>query len=544
MSFKLIANQTNLIDLFNGESEFEIPDFQRSYSWEYKECTQLYSDVFEMFHKKEEFFLGNIITAKSDEEADKVQVVDGQQRLTTLLLWIKALELIYKEQFESNHGGLHKSLYKEDWESTQTITRLKSTVLETNDNENFQKIVAEKFNVTDADKLLEECSKDNKIIEKKCNNNFIRSFVYFYKWSKNDFIFDLKDFILYFLKKVVLLPMRLEADTKDEAINKALVIFETINNRGKILEDSDIFKSKLHLLALKKGEKDLFISRWIELREQVDNLGLKIDDIFKFYSHIIRGREKITSNTISLRAFFTLKPYSPLKNNEHGYDLILNELYQIVEINIFINDILSMKIELTKWFQLINIYTNQYPKIALVVYLYKLIEEGLNLEEFKNNLVDNKQSNIKKEVELFSQKIIRYIYYKGATTTIRTEIYNIIKQIMWNQEIAQYYNKVDIGYFENLGKLKNGYALLNYYLSNNEIVNNMKFYKIITYKDKKLNEENSDLYSKLGNIKVLDTGIRIKLQNDFFKDQDNINYVLEHDEIYKKNIINFIKGNS
>jgi uncharacterized protein with ParB-like and HNH nuclease domain len=47
------------------------------------------------------------------------------------------------------------------------------------------------------------------------------------------------------LRRVYLLPIELIGKTSNEALDKALVIFETINNRGMNLEDADIFKAKL-----------------------------------------------------------------------------------------------------------------------------------------------------------------------------------------------------------------------------------------------------------------------------------------------------------
>jgi len=534
MSFRLLAEQKNLVDILSGELEFEIPDFQRSYSWGYKECNQLYRDIFEMFQINEEFFLGNIVTARSDENIDKIQIVDGQQRITTLLLWIKALELIYEQEFSAKHRGLYKSLYKEDWESSKTKIRLKSCILETDDNKNLKEILAKEFTYEKANELLENYLSDSKSIEKIIQSKFKINFIYFYKWSRDDFKDNLKDFIIFLLKKIILLPMRLEADTESEAINKALVIFETINNRGLPLEDSDIFKSKLHQLALKKGEKEIFINRWIELREIVDNLGLKIDDIFGYYSHIIRGREKITSQTIKLRDFFTLKPYSPLKNSDNNYDIILDELNKIVNIYAFIDDILLLNVELCKWFQLIEKYTNQFPKIALVVYIYKLIEDELNLETFKQNIMLDKQSSEELKLIEFCKKIVRYIYFKGATTTVKTEIYKIIKNIMWSQEIDNYYNSVTVEHFDYLGKLRNSYALLAYYLDGGAIIHHIKYYKIMPYQTSCTSKENSKLYNCLGNLIV---------KNAMHKVQkiDDLN-ILINDEKMKKIIVEFIKG--
>jgi len=282
MSLQLRAEQKKLTDVFNGEIEYSIPDFQRPYSWGYSECYQLYSDIFDSFERDEEFFLGNIVIASSKEKVDVLQLVDGQQRTTTLLLWIKALYLLYKKEFSSEHGGLKKALYKEDWETANLKRRLKSNILETKDDVFLGEILDTGFDLEELDLLCKRCisTKEKKIEEKKCKNKFERNFIYFYYWSLNDYKENVKEFIVFLLKKVMLLPMQLDAESSNEAIDKALRIFETINNRGMDLTDSDILKAKIYTLAIQNSEGDLFIKKWIELRESVENMNLKIDDIF------------------------------------------------------------------------------------------------------------------------------------------------------------------------------------------------------------------------------------------------------------------------
>ena len=68
-----------------------IPDYQRPYAWEEKECQTLWDDLFafafpdedsEKFNSDEEYFLGPIVTFKNAE--GKMEIIDGQQRLTSM----------------------------------------------------------------------------------------------------------------------------------------------------------------------------------------------------------------------------------------------------------------------------------------------------------------------------------------------------------------------------------------------------------------------------------------------------------------------------
>ena len=110
-----------------------------------------------------------------------------------------------------------------------------------------------------------------------------------------------------------MLPIVLSADGQEDAENKALTIFETINNRGMDLEDAHIFKARLYDSAYTKEQREEFIAMWVDFKTDCDELKLSVDDIFRYYSHIIRGRQRITSNEKRLREFFSNEPFSPLK---------------------------------------------------------------------------------------------------------------------------------------------------------------------------------------------------------------------------------------
>lgn len=91
MALALNAEQKNLLKIFKIEEQYVIPSYQRPYSWEYDQCFQLYNDLLTGYNSDEDYFIGNIIIAKADNNREFLEVVDGQQRLITLLLFLKVL---------------------------------------------------------------------------------------------------------------------------------------------------------------------------------------------------------------------------------------------------------------------------------------------------------------------------------------------------------------------------------------------------------------------------------------------------------------------
>lgn len=96
MSGKLTSvEQKKIFDLFGDkDSLFLISDYQRPYAWEDEECLALWYDISEFanpegsFNMDDEYFLGSIVIFANRDK--KLEVIDGQQRLITILLMLRA----------------------------------------------------------------------------------------------------------------------------------------------------------------------------------------------------------------------------------------------------------------------------------------------------------------------------------------------------------------------------------------------------------------------------------------------------------------------
>lgn len=492
MSLSLSAEQKSIKNIFLNEDQYVIPAYQRPYSWEYDQCFQLYNDLMEAYREKQDYFIGNIIIARGEENKGFPQVVDGQQRIITLWLILKTLSLLYPELII-----LRKMLEIESWEGDISILKINAEIIEASDASDIYKISC--YQKDDFEKRLKETTdKQGKIIERLCENKTEANSLFFYSWfldfkNKTDLDYS-KNFVKFLLEHVYLLPIELGGKTTEEANLKALVIFETINNRGMNLEDADIFKAKLYNKAKSYGEERSFIKTWLEFKSNCDSLSLKVDDVFRYYSHIIRGKEGITTGEKNLREFFINESYSPL--NYKPYQDVLSDLFKIIEILEYINQEKVKQTEIAIWLQIIDAYTNQYPRYAVINFLY---------------IYDYKEES---RFVVFLKSIVRYVYYQGSTSTVKFEIYNIIKHTSNKHEIGSYaINDISIDYFANLGRLKKGFALLAFYLGDTTAISVYAIDKIVSSNEKNLlSDESSDweavdldeIVDTLGNFVVLD----------------------------------------
>lgn len=488
----LTAEQKTIEGIFGSPNEtYVIPMYQRPYSWGFDQLYELYKDLMSAYNEDEPYFLGNIIIARSKDYSNdgKSSVVDGQQRIITIWTLIKVLSL-----YLPDINSLQRALYVVPWSGKDQLPKIESKIFENNDDDAIDAIF--KYDKEKIESRYKTVATSDGINERKCESKVEHALLYFYQQfvALKDDKFDLAGFAQFLMRRVTMLPIVQSADGQEDAENKALTIFETINNRGMDLEDADIFKARLYDSAYTKDQREEFIAMWVDFKADCDEMKLSVDDIFRYYSHIIRGRQRITSNEKRLREFFSNEPFSPLKTL--NYKEVLEDLNKILSILKYMNKERGDSNDVGIWLQIINAYTNQYPTYALVVYLYY---NNVDTDEEKHRFIS------------FLQSLIRYCFYMGSTTSVKFNIYNMIKVIANKGEIDANYTDVAPDYFSHLGRLQNAFALLACYLDSKEAIpTRFTVDKIVNLRDEDLLGEDwsghdlGEICNKIGNLVVTD----------------------------------------
>lgn len=314
---KLNIDQKTIMELFaDKKADFLIPDYQRPYAWEKeKECETLWEDVFsfafpndncnDFNSDSDEYFLGPIVTFKNDN--GKMEVIDGQQRLTTLMLLIRAFydkfAYMQDENSKKTRENLAKCIWKTDEFGTPDKSKLKidSQVATDNEKEEFLSILK------------------NGVVSTGMKSKYAQNYKFFQD--------KIADFISRFPTYTAQLPTRIinncillpiEAESQDTALR----IFSTLNDRGLPLSDADIFKAQFYKYYGSKGIKDTFIERWKRLEETANSIfhpisGTPMDELFTRYMYYERALLGIKSSTTeSLRRFYEKDKYALLKKDE------------------------------------------------------------------------------------------------------------------------------------------------------------------------------------------------------------------------------------
>ena len=310
---KLNIDQQTIYQLFSDKkSDFLIPDYQRPYAWGDTECQTLWDDIFafafpdddcDKFKKDDEYFLGSIVTYKNN---GKQEIIDGQQRLTTLMLLLRAFYTKFLNMQDKNSISIRNSIAKCIWKADEFDNliedelKIDSQVSTDDDKEEFLYILR----LGDAQKSF-----------KSRYANVFR----FFQAKIEDFIGRYPAYCAYLPARImyncILLPI--EAETQDTALR----IFSTLNDRGLPLSDSDIFKAQFYKIFTAKGEKDSFIEKWKDLESLCDKIfhpisGTPMDELFTRYMYYERAKMEIKSSTTeALRKFYERDGYALLKKD-------------------------------------------------------------------------------------------------------------------------------------------------------------------------------------------------------------------------------------
>lgn len=278
---KVKAKEYYIKDLLSNKFLFEIPDYQRAYSWTKENLNQLVDDIWESvelnktrgcteFDQYEPYFLGSIVLCSKEYKDDGFgiyDVIDGQQRLTSIIMLIATIrDLIDNEEYK-------KVLSDLIYQKPNMLMGIKESIrvkARGKEEEFFKEYI-----LTNGGTELVKDLDMTELSEAKQNMvNAIEVFRASFFNEEGDLLEEkLNEFIVYLLQKVVLVVITTESFTS------AFRLFNVINARGLPLTDSDLLKSE-NLRVINPDLRKEYTNVW-ENHEQ--DLGKdKLDQIIGF----------------------------------------------------------------------------------------------------------------------------------------------------------------------------------------------------------------------------------------------------------------------
>lgn len=242
-------------DLFDSEEDlYQIPRYQRPYSWEKQHIDQLIDDLYESWSADEDspYFLGSVILVK-EGNGDRFNILDGQQRLTTLTIFYAVFKDYFEEYLNERNSSRVKGRVNE--------RDLNKARLQTNKQADLEKSVLRTLRLDEKNRYTAAAKHLVNGIEEKFGD-------------QSD---QLNDFFEYVDQNVELI--RITSDDLAHAVR----LFQTINTRGKDLTVSDLTKSYLLSNLEDNEDKDAVIEVWQEITGMVDDDYAELDDILGMY---------------------------------------------------------------------------------------------------------------------------------------------------------------------------------------------------------------------------------------------------------------------
>ena len=261
------AKENKVIDLLStSNTQFTIPVYQRNYNWEEKQCETLLKDILEVAKNEQEpsYFIGSIVYIHEGVYGlgkKEFSIIDGQQRLTTIVLLLIALYHKYEEFNESEIKNMIFDRYLVD-RYMQDLNKIK--------------LVPPGKNLNILKNILE-----NNIysIENK-DNNMVKNYLFFLSKLNN---VELMEKIITGIEKLIYVDVALEKG-KDNPQR----IFESLNSTGLDLSQGDLIRNFILMDLDRDDQIRIYEDYWVEIENNTkviknNKIEVKISDFMRDY---------------------------------------------------------------------------------------------------------------------------------------------------------------------------------------------------------------------------------------------------------------------
>lgn len=302
MAHLITSELKKVKDLLDNKDQFIIPDFQRGFVWAKNEIDILFNDFREDtdnftidLNKLPGYLLGNIVFINDEQDMNLVsqfEVIDGQQRLTTLTLIFCVLYEKFNNLYTATRDErwmLQSSKFSEYFRVLNTYSQFTDYRIkheEESANKNVYQSIIKNTGSNYGGKDLDEESNINKVYQ--AIDEQIDTIIA----DDMNKLFYLKE---YLEVKVYLIV------TKAPDVDRAYQLFEVLNNRGLMLEPIDLLKNHLlrNLKRCEKSDIDNFMINWKHFSDHLKESDKKVDTT-TFVKHFLLGTlgKKVTGKNI------------------------------------------------------------------------------------------------------------------------------------------------------------------------------------------------------------------------------------------------------
>jgi len=276
----------------NQDALYQIPRYQRPYSWGDEQIEKLWSDLIEAQEYEPNYFLGSIITAKPEETSNYLDIVDGQQRLTTILILLCVCRDLYpnlnQSILDTDPFAIDGNIIKSSIKYNDRFERLRLKT-HSNHESDFQNLV-----LKEGTSILNKKPYKKELRVEEAPDCKFRNTSYFF----TERLMELGEeqagiFINYLFNSVKII--RIDC----HSVSFAIKLFQVLNDRGLDLSNSDLIKSyligRIHKTyeldnELKKQKEDRFMDDWKFCENIAIDTEENMNDLFVLYEYSLLGK--------------------------------------------------------------------------------------------------------------------------------------------------------------------------------------------------------------------------------------------------------------
>lgn len=281
---KITGAEYPIKKIYSENFDFVIPDYQRPYAWGKEQAGVLFDDFYEFMktpENNEPYFLGSIVLIKKELLA-KAEVIDGQQRLTTLTILLAVISHLLKNEEDARE---FKTYINEPGKRAEGLEKKPRLALRDRDRDFFRKYIQE----FQFDNLLALNPGDLSDSQKNIRENaklFIDRMMD--EFNDEQEIFDFGKFII---NQCYLVAVSTSSQ------QSAYRVFSVLNNRGLDLLPTDLLKAEI-IGKLKPEIRTKYAKQWDETEEELGR-----DDFNDLFTHIRMIYRKVKAQKTMLEEF-------------------------------------------------------------------------------------------------------------------------------------------------------------------------------------------------------------------------------------------------
>lgn len=503
------------------DKKFTVPLYQREYSWSLDQVSDLYYDILEVGNENGHF-LGSLLLYK-EERSNSMEIVDGQQRMTTIFLLLFAI----LKAIESS-------------DKTKAIARIKALlfIVDPNDLSEDEDSTDPRMEIGKRDKKLfkaiirNEDYESHKDGRRTSHKNLTSTLIFFQKKLEGMKSDEGLNGLISFTEKVI--KSEFIVMTAEKQSDK-LLLFKTINARGLDLTQSDLIKNEL-CHNLKEFDIDEAIETWDEMRSIIEKEKGNLDTFMFHYINSLDESQEFRQELDKKRGVekWDKKNYPPVPE-KYVFDIYTIAINR-EGVKKFLQNILNAA----------NVYTQFIQPENNEIYLSSLKSMGVNkcfplFLSIKRKITNENFNQVSKEIDSLTfrhsilrndpKELERFYYQLSDSIEDDSKVENAIESIKAHQ------NFKDEKQFKDafiIARPKGSVAkmiLSRIVRENSESIDwsnkDTHIEHIMPQKPtgewmslfEKDNDEYKDFLSRLGNLTILQDKNNIRARNKDFNDK-------------------------